>query len=151
MREPDPPERIQRIEDSDAQPQRTPGIPVDLRDEIERTEAALRPDVEPLDPLADVDEDYNRAGTYTTELPTGVRRPYAPREPNPPQVTTDPTLSRAVDAQAAGVDPVALGFDEDVHGEAGRPGPLEPSAAEQSPVAEGEPAGKYGSSGSPTS
>jgi hypothetical protein len=128
-----------------------PNVPVDLRDEIEGSADALRPAVEPLDSLADVDEDHNRSGTYTTELPTGARRPYAARQPNPPQVTTDPTLSRAVDAQAAGVDPVALGFDADVHGEAGRPGPIEPTAADLSPDAEDEPAGKYGSSGSPTS
>jgi hypothetical protein len=123
--------------------------PPDLRDEIERSEPS-QPSVETDDPLHHVDEDYSRPGTYTTELPTGVRRPRAPQEADAPQVARDPTLSRAVDAQAAGVDPAALGFDS-VAGEAGHPGPVEPAADELSPVAEDEPAGKYGSSGSPTS
>ena len=117
--------------------------------DYEQSDAPKQPAIEPNDPLADVDADYQREGTYTTEVPTGVRRPRAPSPPDPPQVTRDPSLSRAVDAQAAGVDPEALGFDAGA-GEAGHPGPIEPTAEELSPVAEDEPAGKYGSSGSPT-
>jgi hypothetical protein len=150
MREPDPPDAIQRIDEDDIQPQITPGVPSDLRDAIEGTQETLRPAVAPDDPLIDVDEKHLREGTYTTEVPTGVRRPRAPAQPNSPQVTRDPTLSRAIDAEAAGIDPTTLGFDE-THGEAGHPGPLAPTADDQEPAAEGEPAGKYGSSGAPTS
>ena len=150
MREPDPPDAIQRIEDDDVQPQITPGVPSDLRDAIEGTYETLRPAVEPRDELAHVDEKHLREGTYTTEVPTGIRRPRAPAPAGSPQVTRDPTLSRAVDAEAAGLDPAALGFGER-DGEAGHTGPLVPAAEDQEPAAEGEPAGKYGSSGSPTS
>jgi hypothetical protein len=142
----EPPDAIQRIDADDPQPQRTPGMPSDVRDEIERTEAALRPAVTPQTPIADVDEDFGRAGTYTTEYPTGVRRPHAAEPAGAPQVTRDPSMSRAVDAAAAGLDPRALGFD-DSDGEIGHPGPLAPDVRDESPLSEDEPAGKYGSSG----
>ena len=64
-------------------------------------------------------------------------------------ITRDPSLSRAVDVEAAGGDPVALGMSTD--DEIGHPGPLGPSDEDQPAAAENEPAGQWGSSGSPTS
>jgi hypothetical protein len=64
-------------------------------------------------------------------------------------ITRDPSLSRAVDVEAAGGDPEAIGMS--VEGEIGHPGPLGPSAEDQPAAAKGEPAGQWGSSGTTAS
>jgi hypothetical protein len=142
-----PPSGIKRKQDDDAALARNEDAPSDLRDAIAGPADELRPSVAPDSDIGDGAE-LTRRG-YTSEVATGDRRPWQAAEPGTPTITRDPSMSRAVDVAAAGVDPAALGYG-DVNGEIGHPGPLAPTAEEQSPQAEGEPAGKYGSSGSPT-
>jgi hypothetical protein len=118
-------------------------VPADLRDQIEGPDEWLRPAHEVDDPLSDVRAD----GGLDQPLPEKQRRHMAV-PPGTPQITRDASLSRAVDVQAAGGNPAALGMSGET--EIGHPGPLAPDAESQPAAAEGEPAGKWGSSGSPT-
>lgn len=139
-----PPGGIKRREDDREMLAHNPTVPVDLRDAILGPEEELRPAVAPDSDIGD-GAGLTRRG-YTAEVATGDRRPRRPTPAGTPTITRDPTLSRAVDAEAAGVDPAAIGFGE-THGEAGHPGPIEGTADEQTPDLQGEPAGKWGSSG----
>ena len=143
-----PPGGLKRREDDREMLAHNESVPVDLRDAIIGPEEELRPAVA-LDSDIGDGVGLTRRG-YTAEVATGDRRPLRATPAGTPTITRDPTLSRAVDAEAAGVDLRAIGFG-DTDGEAGHPGPIEPTAGDQSADAGGEPAGKWGSSGSPTS
>jgi hypothetical protein len=92
-----------------------------------------------------VDVDMPEGGPYP--LPDVVERPFAAQPPGAVrQPTVDPSLSRAVDRAAAGLDPAAQGYDRSNEGPA--PGPLDPDAEVEDADAGDQPAGQYGSSGS---
>jgi hypothetical protein len=140
----DPPDSIAEFDHEEWQEAHDGPKPADLRDEIQGPSDWLQPAVAGNDDLADVTAD----GGLDVPRPEDQRRPaFEPGQIT--QVTRDPSLSRAAELRAAGVDP------EDVHGmsdpsEIGHPGPIAPDAADQPAAAEGEPAGQWGSSGSPT-
>ncbi len=71
--------------------------PARIKEAVEQSEIERQPVERPDDPLFHVDEDHERQGSYTNEVPTGIRRPHAPSTPGAPQVTRDPSRSREVD------------------------------------------------------
>ncbi len=79
--------------------------------------------------------------------PNVVERPHTsqPSEALSSEPTRDPSLSRAVDRAAAGLQPEAAGYDRSMEGPP--PGPLDPAADEQPAEAEDQPGGQWGSSG----
>jgi hypothetical protein len=141
----DPPDSIYdpAEDDSVARVEGAP-MPADLRDDIPGPDDLLRPAVPVDDPVV---QDVRADGGLDRPLPE-EQRAWSAVAPGTPQVTRDTTLSRAVDAEAAGVAPESMGMSSE--SEIGHPGPLAPDASEQPAAAEGEPAGKWGSSGAPT-
>lgn len=118
--------------------------PIDIRD----TYGNAAPSVGNARGTDVADVEMPEGGPYP--LPERLDRPFAAAPPGvtPGEPTRDPSLSRAVDMANAGLDPAAQGFDRSAEGPP--PGPLGPDVKEQPAGAEGEPAGQYGSSGSPT-
>ena len=116
--------------------------PIDTRDAYGNAGPALS------DPTVDVElepeVDDALGGPYP--LPSVIERPHTATAPGsaPHQPTRDPSLSRAVDREAAGLDPAAAGFDRS--GESSADGPLDPDV-EQQPASDEHPAGTWGSSG----
>jgi hypothetical protein len=114
--------------------------PVDLRDTYGNAGVA----VGDAAATTAVDVDMPEGGPYPR--PDRTQRPFAPAEPGAVrQPTVDPSLSRAVDRAAAGLDPEAQGYDRTIEGPP--PGPLDPEAEVEDADAGDEPAGQYGSSG----
>lgn len=75
-----------------------------------------------------------------------VERPHVSQtsETQSGEPTRDPSLSRAVDLAAAGMQPEAAGYDRSTDGPS--PGPLGPDADAQPADAEDQPGGQWGSS-----
>ena len=115
--------------------------PIDLRD----TYGNATPGLGDHRAAADLDVGERPAGPYP--LPEVIERPAAAQSPAEAaaQPMADPSLSRAVDRIAAGLDPEAAGYDVSSLGPA--PGPLDPPAEEEDPDAGSQPAGQWGSSG----
>ncbi|HSH21413.1 MAG TPA: hypothetical protein VK992_02195 [Candidatus Caenarcaniphilales bacterium] len=115
--------------------------PVDLRD----TYGNAGPAIGDAAATVAVDVDMPEGGAYP--LPDEVQRPYQAQDPGSiHQPTVDPSLSRAVDRAAAGLDPEAYGYDRTAEG--APPGPLAPDAPVEDADGGPQPAGQWGSSGS---
>lgn len=139
----DPPDGIDETDHEEWREAYDGPVPPDLRDQIEGPDDWLRPANDVDDPLFDVKAD----GGLDRPLPEDQRRQMAV-PPGTRQIARDPSLSRSVDVEAAGGDPEALGMS--AGNEISHPGPLDPDVNEVPAAAENEPAGKWGSSGSPT-
>lgn len=115
--------------------------PEDLRD----TYGDAGPSIGHAETEGAVDVEEPPTGPYP--LPNVVERPYIAQTPSSlsGEPTRDPSLSRAVDIEAAGMDPRELGF-EPAPRETGADA-LGPAVDELSPDAEPEPGGQWGSSG----
>jgi hypothetical protein len=84
------------------------------------------------------------AGPYP--LPSVVERPHSTESGLPSgALQTDPSLSRAVDRDEAGLDSAAAGYDRSIEGPT--PGPLDPDAEQVPADASDKPGGQWGSSG----
>ena len=116
--------------------------PIDLRD----TYASAGPGLGDSRPADELDVPEQPGGPYP--LPEVIERPAAAQSPAKAaaQPTADPSLSRAVDRIAAGLDPEAAGYDTSALGPP--PGPLDPAVEEEDADAGSQPAGQWGSSGS---
>ncbi len=122
-------------------------------------------DVRPEPPPEDMRDFYGNAGpaigdaapVSAVDVPEPEAGPYGPgpRVERPhvseqaPSVfhepTRDPSLSRAVDRAAAGIEPDAAGYDRSIEGPP--PGPLDAPADREAADAEDQPGGQWGSSG----
>jgi hypothetical protein len=114
--------------------------PVDLRD----TYGNAGPAIGDAEATGLLDVPDQPGGPYPP--PSVVERPHAslPPETISAEPTRDPSLSRAVDRAAAGLQPEAAGYDRSIEGPP--PGPLDPAAEEQPAEAEDQPGGQWGSS-----
>ena len=113
--------------------------PVDLRDTYGNSGPAIGDAT--ATGVADVPE--REGGPYP--MPDVTERPHTAQTPATAsgEPMRDPSLSRAVDREAAGLSPEAAGYDRTMEGPP--PGPLDPEADEESPDAGGQPAGQWGS------
>lgn len=115
--------------------------PEDLRDEYGNAGPAIGDAV----PAGVIDVREAPGGPYPA--PNVVERPHMTQRPGTfsGEPTRDPSLSRAVDRETAGLDAAAAGYDRTIEGPP--PGPLDPNLEEQPADAESEPGGQWGSSG----
>lgn len=122
----------------------SPGrAPVDTRDTYGNAGPALSDPTVPVDLEPEVEDAVG--GPYP--LPSVIERPHVDNTPGsaPHQPRRDPSLSRAVDREAAGLDLAATGFDRSTESPAD--GPLDPDVEQQPPASDEHPAGTWGSSG----
>jgi len=115
--------------------------PEDLRDDYGNAGPAIGDAV----PAGVIDVREPAGGPYPA--PSVTERPHVSRRPGTfsREPTRDPSLSRAVDRETAGLDAAAAGYDRTIEGPP--PGPLEPDHEEQPADTEGGPGGQWGSSG----
>ena len=117
--------------------------PVDTRDTYGNAGPAL------ADPTVDVElePEVEDAVGGPYPLPSVIERPHAASAAGsaPHQPTRDPSLSRAIDREAAGIDLAATGFARSTESPAD--GPLDPDVEQQPPSSDEHPAGTWGSSG----
>jgi hypothetical protein len=98
----DPPASLYQADDDEWREARDRPLPEDLRDEIQSGDDALR---QPADAHDEVVRDASTRPSDADERSADARGVVAPGETR--QVTRDPSLSRDVDLEAAGGDPMA--------------------------------------------